>query len=153
MVPVVLVVQSMWFCSSPLWTLWLCWWFSPVCERQPVGYCPLDGTDNHLFSTLRHRSAGSPYNRTLRIGHLALVVGHVTALAGNSRCGARSTPAKSTAPKSGIDAQERLGQLPANRDLLCIKKAKEALARKLKPPKGGSLDSAYGRRPSWVAPG
>ena len=38
------------------------------------------------LSTLRHRGAGSPHNRTLSSGHHALVVGHVTALKA-SPCG------------------------------------------------------------------
>ena len=37
----------------------------PLCERQPVRYCPLSGTDSKAirccFPTLRHRGAGSPY--------------------------------------------------------------------------------------------
>ena len=52
-------------------------------------YCPLYGADSkavrYRFPTLRHRGAGSPYIRTLSIGHHALVVGHVTALARDSK--------------------------------------------------------------------
>ena len=102
---------------SPLWHLFCVGWFSPPpthcgpcgsggpvhvvpllplwllrswcsCERQPVRYCPLYGTDSKavrcLFSTLRHKGAGGPYTRTWSVGHHALVFGHVTALAGNS---------------------------------------------------------------------
>ena len=52
-------------------------------------YCPPYGTDSQAVrcpsSTLRHRGAGSPYTKTLDIGHHALMVGHVTALGGNSK--------------------------------------------------------------------
>ena len=61
----------------------------PLCEKQPVLYSPLYSTDikavGYLFSTLRHRGAGSPYTGTLGIGHHALVFRHVTALACNSK--------------------------------------------------------------------
>ena len=67
----------------PLWTLWLLWSCCAACERQPVRYCPLYGTDSKAvrchFSTFKHAGAGSPYIRNLSTGHHALVVGHVTA--------------------------------------------------------------------------
>ena len=39
-------------------------------------YCPLYGTDSKALHS--GTEAGSPYTRTLSIGHHALVVGHVT---------------------------------------------------------------------------
>ena len=80
---------SMWFCSSPpvgpvVVVVLLCWCLSPPAK----GNGPLYGDSKAvrcLFSTLRHRGAGSPHTTTLSSGHHALVVGHVTALAGNSK--------------------------------------------------------------------
>ena len=88
LVPVVPVVLSMWFCSSPLWTLWLLW----PCGAggsHPYVQDNLCATVLSAVQTAsrsgvsflhRHRGAGSPYTRTSSIGHHALVVGHVTAL-------------------------------------------------------------------------
>ena len=90
-VPVVLVVLSMWFCSSPLWTLWLVWsrysGGSPVRGNLCVTVLSTVQTARRSGVSFlhRHRGAGSPYTRTLSIGHHALMVGHVPALAGNSK--------------------------------------------------------------------
>ena len=88
---------SLWFWWScpcgcaPLWTPWLLWsccasGCPPLREATVLSTVQTARRSGQLsLSTLRHRGAGSPHTRTLSRGHHALVVGHVTALAGNSK--------------------------------------------------------------------